>query len=74
MVKSCLFRWEKTKWMEKIQEMEKLVLYREIKSEACVRRVVNCEHRSVLVHLPEWGGGWVVYFSIPTTDRSKKTT
>ena len=42
-VESCLFRLEKMKWMEKIQGMEKLVLYREIKSfdagEAYVRQL-----------------------------------
>ena len=43
MVESCLFRLKKMKWMEKIQGMEKLVLYREIKSfdagEAYVRQL-----------------------------------
>ena len=55
MVECCLYRLERMKWLQEIEGMEKLVLYRQIKQdfvgEAYVQNVANHSYRSVLARL-----------------------
>ena len=55
MLECCLYRLEGMKWLQEIEEKEKLVLYRQIKQdfvgEVYVQNVANRSYQSVLVRL-----------------------
>ena len=55
MVECCLYRLERMKWLQEVEGMEKLVLYRQIKQdfvgEAYIPSVANHSYLSVLARL-----------------------
>ena len=55
MVECCLYKLGRMKWLQEIEGMEKLVLYRQIKQdflgEMYVQNVANHSYRSVLARL-----------------------